>query len=97
MCILYSVHTCAWHIWRCPYYLGTAYAPHMALRMHRWNWGEASIEATTLTFTIGGMRTSKAQPPRCLHTAAATATTPPPPPPRRRRRRATSPGLRVWL
>ena len=59
----------------------------MALRMHRWNWGEASIEATTLTFRIGGMRTSKAQPHRCLHTAVATATTPPPPHHRRRRRR----------
>ena len=26
----------------------------------RWNWGEASIEATTLTFRVGGMRMSRA-------------------------------------
>ena len=65
--------------------------------MPRWNWGEASIEATTLTFRIGGMRTSKAQPHRCLHTAVATATS--------RRRRTTAaaaaaaafPGLQGWL
>ena len=71
----------------------------MALRIHRWNWGEASIEATTLTFRIGGMRTSKAQPHRCLHTAVATATTPPPPPHRRRTTAAAAafPGLQGWL
>ena len=86
MCILYSVHNARVAHMCCSYYLCTAYAPHVALRMPRWNWGEASIEATTLTFRIGGMRTSKVQPHRCLHTAAATAITPSPPPLRRRRR-----------
>ena len=33
-------------------------ALHCAWRVRRWNWGEASIEATTLTFRVGGMRMS---------------------------------------
>ena len=47
----------------------------------------ASIEATTLTFRVGGTRMSRAWPRRRLHTAAATATTRRPPPPRRCHRR----------
>ena len=35
-------------------------ALHCTWRMRRWNWGEATIEATTLTFRVGGMRMSRA-------------------------------------
>ena len=35
-------------------------ALHCTRRMRRWNWGEATIEATTLTFRVGGMRMSRA-------------------------------------
>ena len=58
-------------------------ALHCAWRVRRWNWGEASIEATTLTFRVGGMRMSRAWPRRRLHTAATTTT-------RGRRRRAAA-------
>jgi hypothetical protein len=56
---------------RCPFDLCTALpalhctalhctALHCTRRMRRWNWGEATIEATTLTFRVGGMRMSRA-------------------------------------
>ena len=44
----------------CLHALPALHCLHCAWRLRRWNWGEASIEATTLTFRVGGMRMSRA-------------------------------------